>query len=303
MEKRIIVKVAAGLGNQMFMYAHAMALAKKLNCKLYIDDTSGYFQKKNRTLGRVYRLNLLEIRATTIEDKYKYDNYFTHFVKKLLKFLDRFKFKKSFLNEHENLKKLTFFKKNKTSFSDQIYIEGYFESEKYFLDYRKNLIQEFGVKSKFIDKNNKYIKMLEDSNSVSIHVRRNRFVEPKIFSDRGTQPKKNINLDDIFDYIHKSITFFKSTIENPKFFIWSNNFIDLEKIFDKKKFVFIENNNTIMDFYLFNYAKHFIVNPSTFHWWGAWLNTNHRKICVRPPDFLNPSNNINFWPDGWKKID
>ena len=50
MEKRIIVKVAAGLGNQMFMYAHAMALAKKLNCKLYIDDTSGYFQKKKTEL-------------------------------------------------------------------------------------------------------------------------------------------------------------------------------------------------------------------------------------------------------------
>ena len=135
------------------------------------------------------------------------------------------------------------------------------------------------------------------------HIRRNRFVEPKIFYDRGSEAKKNINLDDIFAYIYKSIAYFENNIQNPKFFIWSNNFLDLDKIFDKKKFIFIENNNIAMDFYLFNFAKHFIVSPSTFHWWGAWLNTNHEKICIRPPDFLNPSNNINFWPDNWKKVD
>ena len=46
MEKKIIVRIAAGLGNQMSMYAHAFSLSKKLNYRLYIDDKSGYFQKK-----------------------------------------------------------------------------------------------------------------------------------------------------------------------------------------------------------------------------------------------------------------
>ncbi len=46
MEKKIIVRAAAGLGNQMFMYAHASALASKIKYKLFIDDTSAYFQKK-----------------------------------------------------------------------------------------------------------------------------------------------------------------------------------------------------------------------------------------------------------------
>ena len=303
MEKKIIVKVAAGLGNQMFMYAHALALSRKLNCKLYIDDTSGFFQKKNRTLDRVYGLKLFEISAPIIENKYKYDKYFSHLFKKFLRFIDYFKHRKTFLTEHKNSKKITFFKENKKLYSNKIYIEGYFESEKYFLAYKKNLTHEFKVKNEFIDKNNKYIDMLKDSNSVSIHVRRNRFVEPKIFSNRGAEPKKDINLDDILNYIYKSITFFENNIKDPKFFIWSNNFSDLEKVFDKKKFIFIENNNVAIDFYLFNFAKHFIVSPSTFHWWGAWLNANQDKICARPPDFLNPSNNIDFWPNSWKRID
>ena len=57
MDKKIIVKVAAGLGNQMFMYANALSLSKRLNYNLFIDNTSGFFQKKNTTLERSFRLN------------------------------------------------------------------------------------------------------------------------------------------------------------------------------------------------------------------------------------------------------
>ena len=53
--------------------------------------------------------------------------------------------------------------------------------------------------------------------------------------------------------------------------------------------------------FLFQYAKHFIVGPSTFHWWGAWLNKSPNKICLRPSN-INPSNNENFWPKDWISI-
>ena len=53
--------------------------------------------------------------------------------------------------------------------------------------------------------------------------------------------------------------------------------------FRSNKFTFIENNNLSMDFYLFSLCKNFIVGPSTFHWWGSWLNENTKsKICIRP---------------------
>ena len=41
MSKKIIVRIAEGVGNQLFMYAHAYALSKKINYDLYIDNTSG----------------------------------------------------------------------------------------------------------------------------------------------------------------------------------------------------------------------------------------------------------------------
>ena len=49
------------------------------------------------------------------------------------------------------------------------------------------------------------------------------------------------------------------------------------------------------------YTKHFIIGPTSFHWWGAWLNNNPNKICIRPKN-INPSNNSDFWPDKWISI-
>ena len=48
MTKKLIVEIAEGFGNQLFMYAHAFALAKEIDYDLLIDNTSGYSKKKNR---------------------------------------------------------------------------------------------------------------------------------------------------------------------------------------------------------------------------------------------------------------
>ncbi len=90
MKKKIIVKVAAGVGNQMFMYAHSYALAKKLNCELLIDNTSGFFQKKNTTHDRTYCLNFFSINSQIADKKFKFDTYFFHIIKKILKIFKSF---------------------------------------------------------------------------------------------------------------------------------------------------------------------------------------------------------------------
>ena len=303
MDKKIIVKASSGLGDQMFMYAHAFALAKKLKYKLFIDDSSAYFQSKNTTYYRTFGLDCFNLSSSIASDNHKYDNLYKHNVKKIMKIFDKFKNKKNFLQEHQDAKKKTYYKEYNLNFAENIYVEGGFRSEKYFANCRNDLLNEFIIKSKLINEANKYINLLKESNSVSIHVRRNRFKEPANFLNTGIPVVENISLDEIFKYIKNAIDYFEKKIQNPKFFVWSNNFQDLDKVFDKKRFTFIENNNFITDFHLFKFAKHFIVSPSSYHWWGAWLNNSKNKICLRPPDYLNPSNNLDFWPENWHKID
>ena len=38
MKNKLLFRIAEGLGNQLFMYAHAYALSKKIKYKLYIDN-------------------------------------------------------------------------------------------------------------------------------------------------------------------------------------------------------------------------------------------------------------------------
>ena len=299
MSKKIIVRIAEGIGNQLFMYAHAYALSKKINYDLYIDNTSGYFQKKNI---RSYELDKFNINTSLSDKKYRFDNFLLNLNRNLLKKIDTYKTNKSFLIESKDRNKITnYYDTAKLNFSDTLYVEGYYETEKYFKDFANDLKKKFTINEKYLEKNNKYIDLVKNSNSVSISVRQHRFSER-----RQINYSKSIKFtQNTADYINKAVIFFKNKIPNAKFFIWSNDFTGLNEYFDENEFTFIKNNTnkSINDFNLFKYAKHFIVGPTSFHWWGAWLNQNRNKICVRPPDNLNPSNNKNFWPESWIKID
>ena len=310
MKKSLIVEISEGFGNQLFMYSNAFSLANDRKINLLIDDTSGYSKRKNKPRGQKYLLNYLNIKQNIASNDLKSDTFFKHIIKKFNIFLENFKKKKSylfedtnFINGSKNISKLNNYEN--ANLHNNIFLTGNFENENYFKIYRKDLINLFSVKSEYIKNNPSLVDKIKNTNSISIHVRQNRFSDQNIMKNNVNNILKSKNfLKDNLDYIDRSINFFNSRIENPTFFIWSNDFTNLDYFFSKYKETnlhFIEGNDVLNDFNLFKYAKHFIVGPSTFHWWGAWLNNSPGKICVRPNN-INPSNNDNFWPESWIKI-
>ncbi len=310
MTKKIIVEIAEGLGNQLFMYAHAFSMSKKLGYELLIDNKSAYSKKKN-TLRKhqKYMLDSFNIDQKYASDKYIFDNKYKRILKKIFILIDNLSSKKKFFREKTF--KISSFKKveNYTdllenNFSDNIYVQGNFENYEYFNQYKKELSNFFIIKNELINHNDSIIKKLSSNNSISIHIRRNRFSDQIGLTDDIINLKKSeLFTNQIIDYINKSIKFIEKKVQNPKYFIWTNDYENFEQLSNKliiKKYYLI-NENVINDFDLFQYAKHFIVGPSSFHWWGAWLNKNPNKICIRPSN-LNPSNNENFWPKDWISI-
>ncbi len=301
MTKKIIAKISEGLGNQLFMYSNAYAIAKKFNINFYIDPYSGYYNKNVRN----YMLNNFNISSKTAQSNWIFANNYRNILKKIQIRLDYFKNNKSFLFEKKNLDKSTkYLPINLENTNNEIYIDGNFESEKYFFEYRNQLLSEFTLKNNEIYKQNCYFKMIRDYNVVSISIRQNRFSERigNIYSKESII-KSDILVKKTVDYIYKSISFFKQKINSPKFLIWSNDFKNLENYFPKNEFTFVQNskNKELTDFFLLTQCKNFIIGPSTFSWWGAWLSKNSDKICVRPSN-INPSNNLDFWPDSWISI-
>ena len=289
----------------MFMYAHAYALSKKLNRELYIDNESAYLKKKS--VGS-YKLDRFNISSKIIENQYKFLSIFQYLKRKYFTKLDYFKKNKIFYKEKLGVDKKTHYYNEQNLVKNKnflIYIRGHFESEKYFLNCRKSIHNEFSFKNEKQYQNNSYYKYILNNNVVAITIRQNRF------NERNHSQTTNLflkNKSDIFlikqiQYIKKAVSYFKNKVKNPKFLIWSNDFSNLDKYFSSN-FIFVKNSNKnkdLTDLYLLSHCKYFIVSPSTFSWWGAWLSKRKGKICVRPKN-LNVSNNKDFWPKKWVSI-
>ena len=312
MKNKLISRLSNGFGNQMFIYASSYSFAKQLNYEFFLDIHSAINQVEENKFKHYkpqYELFIFNLTANILPRQLTFDSYIGYLRRKLLIFLDKFTKKKRFIIEKKDNFKKTYFNNLflNDEFNHHLYIEGYFESEKYFSMYRSELLNEFSFK-KNIQCSNNYLDSIVNSNSVSLAMRRDRFSET--FND-----DKNINnlskTKDFenaqYDYIINAINYFKKNIKNPKFFLFSDNFDKLESIFSSvDNLTFVKDyltNKVSEDFFLMSKCKHFVVAPTTFHWWAAWLNNSADKICLRPSnDFLNPSNNLDFWPKNWIEI-
>ena len=304
MEKKLIVRIAEGLGNQLFMYAHAYSLSKLINYKLYIDDESGFIKTKE---FRNYYLNNFKVTADIINDDLKFNNFNKNLKRKILKKTEFFRSRKKFILEKKYMNKTTKYERiEPTALNNIVYVEGHYESEKYFLKFKSELIDEFKFKNNLDLSENYYFDIIKKNknNIISICIRTNRFSErPGNQYNIYSKNRSDQFVKDTIDYIYRAIDFLKNKIQNPIYLIWSNDFSNLKEYFPNENFIFVDNKveKIITDFSLLNECRNFIVGPTSFHWWGAWLNNNINKICIRPSN-INPSKNKDFWPSNWIEI-
>ncbi len=299
---KIILRMANGIGNQLFSYAAAYNFAKKKGAQLLIDDESGFHKR------HTYELNKFNLSSKIAENKYKFKGHLGRLRRKIYK---RFNFLNSELKIIEELKDKKKLTKYNPSIFDvktekNIYLEGYFQTEKYFKDIENEIRNEFTFKDEIEKKKNKYKDLILQNNSVSIHIRRKKFLKDEKHSDLDLLNQQNFRLN--IDNTKKGIEYFEKNLINPKFFIWSDEFKGLREYFSSKKFIFIDNTNQkddIYDLYLMSLCKNFIISPSTFGYWGAFLSTHRQKICLSPTFVKNKSgyygfsNNKDIKPDWW----
>ena len=307
--KKIVLRCSNGLGNQMFLYAFAYALSKRLNRSLILDTKSSFKKKINFKNNRKmkYELNIFNISANRADDKYCYNTFFKNIKRRFLQKLDYFSKHKRFVIENKYENKLKIYNKLfKNEFlKDVIYIEGYFQFSDFFKKYRNDLINEFKLKKKVKTFSNFRTKILS-TNSISLAIRTNRYNEK--FEDENNRKKiyKSAKFEkDQIDYINRAIKFYTYKLKNPFFFLFSDSPEKYKMKFKNRKNLIIidkyKNNKTLEDYYLMSLCKHFAVAPTTFHFWPAWLSNYKKKICVRPKN-LNSSLNKSYWPSEWQAI-
>lgn len=182
-------------------------------------------------------------------------------------------------------------------FSQDIVIEGYFQSEKYFENTKNDIINDFFLPKKHnIDYIlNKYGSLLQQNN-LSIHIR--------VGGDRATlqHSHKNISTEYYLTAINKIIEI-DSTIEN--YIVFSDNIEYCKSLFgDNTNIKYIENEKNYIDLFLMSMCRYNIIANSTFSWWAAYLNKNSNKIIVAPKtEWFGPTlkhlNLKDLFPQNW----
>jgi len=180
----------------------------------------------------------------------------------------------------------------KINYLPNLGLMGYFQSEKYFKDCEPTIRELFSVDEQSHDViKNKYGTVLENK-TVALHVRRGDYLK---FS--------NHHAACTLDYYHKAISSFD---EDFVFLIFSDDIEWCKTKFIGDKFIFIENNEDYIDFYLISLCDHVILANSSFSWWGAWLNANKNKKIIAPKKWFGenvPHDTKDLIPVSWDKLE
>lgn len=272
----ITVKLMGGLGNQMFQYAIGRSLAHDLGEKLIL-DTSFYDRIHANATPRHYELNHLRIQGEVLQRGF-FSRYWFYLQELLTKKCPLF-FQNYVLERELNYDPALLEKRK------NLYLDGYWQCEKYFLHNQDIIRQDFQVTTPQSDVNKKWADVIANTNSVCIHVRRGDYVtDPGANLVHGTRGP---------DYYNKAITYILGKVDNPVFFVFSDDLEwTKEHIPIPSEVHYMDQNGPDEDYEdlrLMMSCKYFIIANSSFSWWGAWLGNYEDKIVVCPEYWFNDS--------------
>jgi hypothetical protein len=292
----IVVKLQGGLGNQMFQYATAYALAEVNRSKLYLDDSYLRYGQPIAS-NHVFRNFDLDIFPL----KYEFAS---------LKDIAKLKGRLGIALVDKVINKVvgrpeSYFVESDFQFYPKLYqlkapmyLDGYWQCYKYFDAFKEKIkvLYEPIVKLGKDD-----LTLMEDilsCGSVCLNVRRSDFI---------TNP-----LHKICDqhYYERAVDRLASMSSNFKLFVFSD---DIEWCVNNLKFAhdtyFVKHEfagDKFAKYFKFMKAcKHFIIPNSSFAWWAAYLSDNSNKIIFVPQRWYNVSSHStsNLFPEGWNMLE
>ncbi|MCR4313209.1 MAG: alpha-1,2-fucosyltransferase [Candidatus Roizmanbacteria bacterium] len=290
----IIVKLQGGLGNQMFQYAVGRHLSYINSDVLKLDVTS--FKDDSKRNYSLDCFGFLQDFATKKEI-----GWFKKYQRKPGKLW--FLYNRLFEDKTKYIQERQFhFDSHILKLKPPVYLDGYWNTEKYFRDIRDIILKDFQIKNPLSGKNKEVSEKITHVNSVSIHVRR---------GDYANDPKTNIVHGTLGnEYYNQAFSLIKNNVKNPQLFIFSDDIEWVRKnILLPFPATYVDWNNdktAFEDLRLMSLCKHHIIANSSFSWWGAWLSENPNKIVIGPSKWFNTkkssTDTIDVIPDSWIKI-
>jgi hypothetical protein len=283
----IIARLQGGLGNQLFQYAAARALATRLNKPFKLETITSLQKDKLRHIALNDFRAAFEL-ATTEE------------VKQFVYFPSLYRHKPAFfsrLGKHVYREPHFHFDPCFFELNDPVLIDGFWQSPLYFKDIEATLRQDFTIKEELVQRVKEKGKELASKPSVAVHIRRGDFLKPRPAAYHGV-------LDT--DYYSKAIELLAEKVPDLSVHYFSDDIKWVQQNLPAYNAEFVSSftRSAIEDFYLMTRCRHNIIANSSFSWWPAWLNDNPGKIVIAPKKWFAVShiNTGDLIPAGWIRV-
>ncbi len=296
----IITRLRGGLGNQLFQYAAGRALAEHHKVPLKLDLYT--YTKHPYRKFELHRFNIDAPEASRDEvHHFTGSNPIKRYLNKRENY---FRCPGVFAQPHYH------FYEDFFSLPADIYLSGYWQSEKYFTGIAP-LIKQQLIPIVALDSHNSELKAeLASKESVAIHVRRGDYGSAAYASFFGGLPDS---------YYRDAMASMRGQVSSPSFYFFSDDIEWCRSNFGGEGTQFISHNKgseAYKDLLLMASCRHNIIANSTFSWWGAWLNANNGKRVIAPAkwfksDFLDRKepvytsryyNTRDLIPAGWTRL-
>ncbi len=266
----IIVKIYGGLGNQMFQYAAGKAVSMRLGTILKLDIIP--FEQYSLREYRLSYFNVYDEIAKSFEVSTLSNKKLNRF-ERLIFMVTSYPEPKDThsIEPHyhywDGIKKIT----------DNCYLDGYWQSEKYFKNIDDIIRKAFTLKEESIHFN-RMEKSICGTESVSVHIRRGDYI-----NNAKTKLVHSVCSDNYYD---KAINYLQLNKNNLYFYFFSDDPDWINKRYGNKKNNIIVSGNKDLthadELILMTKCKHNIISNSSFSWWAAWLNNNDSEIIIAP---------------------
>ena len=292
----------AGLGNQMFMYAAGLSAASRLGTELRLgawnwehlsthDRPFHLWEFPEITERNASFLETLKIApAQAVINAISYKPFGKHHVfRKAVRKLCRLSLRGMYSQKSQG------YEPDFENIRDNTFTVGYFESEKYFAGIKDLVRKKFTFPQEYFDPDLSH--KVRTCNSVALHVRRTDKVRVN-----------HIHVPSDENYLRHAMEKIASLTDNPKFFVFSDDMDWCRETLPKlheAEYTYIDGHGPMQDMALMTICRHVITGPSTFSWWGAWLNSNPDKIVITPDVPLwqrDTSGREDLLPASWIKL-
>ena len=288
-----IVKIIGGLGNQMFQFALYKALQKQFPEERILTDLhcfKGYHLHRGYEIEKVFgadseKASLKEVAKVA----YPYPNFQTwRFGSRLLPA------RKTMLCEKPDFT----FEPTALTHEGDLYYDGYWQHEEYFLHIRQELLELFRFPAFTDERSLQVAQEMTATNCCSIHIRRGDYLTDPL--RKGTTG---------LDYPRKAIERMKKMVNPERWFIFSDDMdwtcAQLASYLPSEISTYIDWNQgerSIDDMHLMSLCQHQIIANSSFSWWGAWLCTRENQTVMAPSTWMNRKDVCSPVPQNWIKI-